>query len=714
MQILQAAGDLAGVRGQLWRVERIETHGARTSLAHLTRPGEAGARAMVAVRPADRLQPMAVRDALGAVAQARALERAAFAVPAAERLNGAVHPWQLAAALAFARGHSRVLVADPVGAGKTVSAAIAIAECLGGGHERRALVIAPGHLIGQWRAELARRVGVDARHADAAGLRQAQRELPAGAAPWMRTGCTLASIDFLKQPHIARSLEPVAWDLVVIDEAHTACGLSERHAVCDLVARRARRLLMLTATPSDGGTERRDALTSLGSAGEPLITLRHADADRPHTRERTLRMAPPADVEVLHRMLSDYTAWLSASPRASTPAVGLLAALLVKRALSSAHALRISLVRRLALLRAQPVDMQPSLFDVEDDPGVLGAVSGHPTARERQCVEQLIELAARAAQRDRRLERLEQLISRAREPVVIFSCFRDTAELLLQRLSTGRDCRVVHGQLPPAVADAAIAAFTEGSARVLIATDVAAQGLNLHQRCRWVVHYDLPWRPSTIRQRGGRVDRIGQSRRPHATMLVDATPLAQQMLERTAALTRRMRADERESAARWRVLAAREAARVRARADDQAGSPATPLLPGITHVVEIDLVDEAGATVERTLIAARGERADAISAASAIAGQRASALRRPLHARARRRAARERAVSAATLETIASTLVQGGLFDRRGVRQHDAREEARAIAACALDAATGHIDRAARIHSARLRVVAAFTKAGED
>ena len=31
MQILQAAGELAGARGQLWRVERVETHGARTT-----------------------------------------------------------------------------------------------------------------------------------------------------------------------------------------------------------------------------------------------------------------------------------------------------------------------------------------------------------------------------------------------------------------------------------------------------------------------------------------------------------------------------------------------------------------------------------------------------------------------------------------------------------------------------------------------------------
>ncbi|MDQ3171468.1 MAG: hypothetical protein M3Q55_15140, partial [Acidobacteriota bacterium] len=80
----------------------------------------------------------------------------------------------------------------------------------------------------------------------------------------------------------------------------------------------------------------------------------------------------------------------------------------------------------------------------------------------------------------------------------------------------------------------------------------------------------------------------------------------------------------------------------------------------------------------------------------------------------RRYAARERAVSAATLETIASTLVQGGLFDRRAIRHRDARNDARATAAGALSAATANLERGGRIATARVRLVAVFSKAGED
>jgi SNF2 family DNA or RNA helicase len=44
---------------------------------------------------------------------------------------------------------------------------------------------------------------------------------------------------------------------------------------------------------------------------------------------------------------------------------------------------------------------------------------------------------------------------------------------------------------------------------VLVASAVMAEGVDLHQACRYVIHHDLDWNPSTIEQRTGRVDRIG-------------------------------------------------------------------------------------------------------------------------------------------------------------------------------------------------------------
>lgn len=44
---------------------------------------------------------------------------------------------------------------------------------------------------------------------------------------------------------------------------------------------------------------------------------------------------------------------------------------------------------------------------------------------------------------------------------------------------------------------------------VLVASAVMAEGVDLHQDCRNVIHHDLDWNPSTLEQRTGRVDRIG-------------------------------------------------------------------------------------------------------------------------------------------------------------------------------------------------------------
>lgn len=44
---------------------------------------------------------------------------------------------------------------------------------------------------------------------------------------------------------------------------------------------------------------------------------------------------------------------------------------------------------------------------------------------------------------------------------------------------------------------------------VLIATSVMAEGVDLHLNCRFIIHHDLCWNPSTLEQRTGRVDRIG-------------------------------------------------------------------------------------------------------------------------------------------------------------------------------------------------------------
>ena len=106
-------------------------------------------------------------------------------------------------------------------------------------------------------------------------------------------------------------------------------------------------------------------------------------------------------------------------------------------------------------------------------------------------------------------------------------------------------------------------------ARLLLATDAAAEGLNLHHRCRLVVNLELPWNPMRLEQRIGRVDRIGQQRTVHAFHLIAAAPAKRGCSTRCAPASRRRRPT---SARRIRSTTneRRRAARMEAADDDDA------------------------------------------------------------------------------------------------------------------------------------------------
>jgi superfamily II DNA or RNA helicase len=103
--------------------------------------------------------------------------------------------------------------------------------------------------------------------------------------------------------------------------------------------------------------------------------------------------------------------------------------------------------------------------------------------------------------------------------LIVFTEYEDTARYLRTQLEaamagTARETErlaVFHGPTPPDQREALKRAFNEPPARhplrILIATDAAREGLNLQAHCWHLFHFDLPWNPSRLEQRNGRIDR---------------------------------------------------------------------------------------------------------------------------------------------------------------------------------------------------------------
>jgi hypothetical protein len=347
----------------------------------------------------------------------------------------------------------------------------------------------------------------------------------------------IASPDFLKQSHVADSLPPDPWDLVVIDEAHTVCGDSDRYDLCHRIAGQARRVVLLSATPHGGDEERFARLAALGriDAGDQDVTVFRRTRDslgpRPSRRVRWHRLTLSEPETRVLAGLRAFERAVIARSRSADQAL-LLLSVFRKRALSTMTALAQSLARRLAWLGEPGPDAaldwaQPRLAFESDNDDVdrqevegLTAQSGLGSQQERSWLRRLRTLTDEASREESKVERLVSLIHRTTEPVVVFTEFRDSLDAIVRRLRFSRPVSVLHGGMDQAERRRQLRQFLDGTTSVLLATDVAGLGLNLQSRARWVVSLELPWNPARLEQRLGRVDRISQTRPTHLTLLI--------------------------------------------------------------------------------------------------------------------------------------------------------------------------------------------------
>lgn len=128
-----------------------------------------------------------------------------------------LNPHQIDAAM-FATSNplsKGVILADEVGLGKTIEAGLLIAQRWAE-RKRRILVVTPANLRKQWHQELADKFGLPATILEAKSFRQAVKDGTVN--PFNTSGILICSYQFAARR--AFEVKAVAWDLVVIDEAH--------------------------------------------------------------------------------------------------------------------------------------------------------------------------------------------------------------------------------------------------------------------------------------------------------------------------------------------------------------------------------------------------------------------------------------------------------------------------------------------------------------
>ncbi len=435
--------------------------------------------------------------------------------------------WQLEPAAAAVTGSMRILLADEVGLGKTIQAALIITELRARGLAERALVLTPASIRDQWAGELRDRFGLCPAVFDQPRLAIAIATLPPGVNPWITERLIISSIDLVKRPEVRAALESVPFDVLVVDEAHHLTPGTDRAAVVAELARRTPWVVLATATPHDGDHESFQFLQQLGDVGtDSLRTFRRSRQTRLTTsarRSRLLFVRPTAAERTLLDATREYARALMAGRNDSGR--HLIASVVSRRAASSGEAVHHTFARRLALLERKVHPESQTLLPWEDDDpdAVSDALLGNPGLRdvghEMGWLHHLADLALAAGRNPSKVSVIRRLLRRTQEPLLVFSEYRDVAQLVATALEDLCTVASLHGALSSRQRRDAVHAFNTGDVRVLVATDAAGEGLNLHARCRLVVNMELPWTPRRLEQRIGRVDRLGQRRRVHALHL---------------------------------------------------------------------------------------------------------------------------------------------------------------------------------------------------
>jgi ERCC4-related helicase len=451
-----------------------------------------------------------------------------------------VMPYQLVPAeRALASLRPRILIADGTGLGKTVEMGILLTELIKRGRGRRILVVAIRSMLAQLQRELWARFTLPFVRLDSEGLARVQAKIPSNRNPFSYFDRCIVSVDTLKNHGMYRAwLEQIRWDAIVVDECHNVANRgSQRGDLARLLASQCDALILTSATPHNGRPESFANLMRMLDPTSVANPKSFGKEDVAHLYVRRFKkdIEREAGGQLQDRDTQTYKVSASKEDEAALAALHALSLstlgrrndrvdplvkwTLVKAYLSSPDAALESLEHRIdvttkALGTAE--DPHPRAARLKEDLIGLEAVKKKVEASQRAGTKKLTELVAQ-------LKNIGFDGSSKSPRVVLFSeriRTLDFLETALKKEFKLPDERV--GIFTAAAGDdrsqrELVESFghIDSPLRVLLCSDAASEGINLHHQCNHLFHFDVPWSLIRLTQRNGRIDRFGQHKTPH-------------------------------------------------------------------------------------------------------------------------------------------------------------------------------------------------------
>lgn len=448
---------------------------------------------------------------------------------AMDLMNFQLNPAQIA----LRRTRQRILIADTVGLGKTLEAGILMAELIARGKGKRILVVAVKSMMTQFQKELWNRFTIPLVRLDSNRIQKIRAQLPSNYNPFFYYDKTIVSIDTLKRDVEYRThLENSWWDIIVIDEAHNVAERgkhqAQRSRLAQLLSERSDTLIMLSATPHDG---RSGSFASLMNMLDPTAIANPHDYRKEDIKGLCIRRFKKDVKDQVQGAFKERRINIEKCPASSEEEAAfdlfvnlnlemdagiqhvagqLFKTSLEKSMFSSPAACIKSIDERLKKLRRKySANDIGDITQLEELKAALERIGS--TAFSRYC--QLLRLL--------NSKEYGWNVKKSDDRVVIFTERIETMRFLSAQLRKDLNLnestvQELYGGMSDQEQQKIVEDFgrAEAPIRILVASDVASEGINLHYLSHRLIHFDIPWSLMVFQQRNGRIDRYGQQEQP--------------------------------------------------------------------------------------------------------------------------------------------------------------------------------------------------------